>query len=235
MATTFVVADSHCFYLGTIPVTTTSIIAPALRREPSNICQFATQLAQTQAIVASGGETGIIFLGDSITQGWSWIGDTWARTWAPRKSLNYGIGGDQTGHLLLRLQSGLLDGLQPSAVVQLIGVNNCWGRPDPLEVVGGIDACLAAIRVVQPRVRVLSVGILPCDQGCAYVDPIVRSINDQLPAIAARHQADFRDVGQIFRETDSSVKAGITTDGCHLSPAGYQLLSAGILAWLEAG
>lgn len=209
----------------------TNATTPQLRREPSVICHFATQLAQTQAVAASGGETGVVFLGDSITQGWAWVGDTWGSTWVPRKSLNFGIGGDQTGHLLFRLQNGLLDGLKPQAVVQLIGVNNCWSQPADDEVAAGIDACLAAVRTVQPTVRLLTLGVLPLDQGCAHLDPLVRRINARLPASAQRHGSDFRDVGDVLRSSNGAVLPGITTDGCHLHPAGYAKLCAEVLAW----
>ncbi len=41
--------------------------------------------------------TQIVFIGDSITDGWSSIGkDVWNKYYAPRGAYNYGIAGDQT-------------------------------------------------------------------------------------------------------------------------------------------
>ena len=50
------------------------------------------------------GEGDVIFLGDSITQGWEGAGKkAWADNFTPLKAVNLGIGGDQTGHILWRI------------------------------------------------------------------------------------------------------------------------------------
>src|SRR5690242_16347790 len=62
------------------------------------------------------GSIDLLFLGDSITQGWA-ENDVWKRHYAPRNAANFGIGGDRTQHLLWRIENGELDGLTPRAVV----------------------------------------------------------------------------------------------------------------------
>ena len=70
-------------------------------------------------------EKRILFLGDSITQGWAGAGkDVWAQKWAPLKAANFGIGGDRTEHVLWRLGHGNFDGLSPKLIVLMIGTNN---------------------------------------------------------------------------------------------------------------
>ena len=57
--------------------------------------------------IVAKGEGDVIFLGDSITQGWEGAGKkAWARHFAPLKPVNLGIGGDQTGHVLWRITEG---------------------------------------------------------------------------------------------------------------------------------
>jgi hypothetical protein len=65
----------------------------------------------------------IAFLGDSITQGW---GDSMAfqASFGRYRPLNLGIGGDQTQHVLWRIEHGALGGVRPRLLVVLIGVNN---------------------------------------------------------------------------------------------------------------
>src|SRR5262249_1763841 len=65
----------------------------------------------------------LLFLGDSITQGWN-DNEAWKRHYGPRKAANFGIGGDRTEHVLWRLENGTIDGLSPRAVVLMIGTNN---------------------------------------------------------------------------------------------------------------
>jgi hypothetical protein len=65
-------------------------------------------------------ETGaVVFLGDSITQGWNSI----ARIFPDIKVVNRGIGGDTTRGVLYRLNADVL-ALKPAAVVLLIGIND---------------------------------------------------------------------------------------------------------------
>src|ERR1039457_3086156 len=51
---------------------------------------------------AQAGNVDLLFLGDSITQGWNGGKETWNRYYAPRKAANFGIGGDKTEHVLDR-------------------------------------------------------------------------------------------------------------------------------------
>ena len=62
------------------------------------------------------GEGDVIFLGDSITQGWEGRKKAWDENFAPFKPVNLGIGGDQTGHVLWRITEGKeLEPLKPKA------------------------------------------------------------------------------------------------------------------------
>ena len=57
-------------------------------------------------------EPDVLWVGDSLIQH---LGNTdiWEKSFAPLHSLNFGIGGDRTEHLLWRLQNGELSGLAP--------------------------------------------------------------------------------------------------------------------------
>jgi len=48
------------------------------------------------------GNIDLLFLGDSITQGWGNNG-VWKRFDGPRHAANFGIGGDRAQHVLWRL------------------------------------------------------------------------------------------------------------------------------------
>src|SRR5262245_10626118 len=58
------------------------------------------------------GNVDLIYVGDSITQGWEGAGkDVWAKFYGKRNAVNLGIGGDQTQHVLWRLENGNVDGI----------------------------------------------------------------------------------------------------------------------------
>ena len=88
---------------------------------------------------AQAGNVDLLFLGDSITQGWSGAAKTWDRFYGPRKAANFGIGGDRTEHVLWRIQNGELKGIEPKVVVLMIGTNNASGST-PDEIAQGVTA-----------------------------------------------------------------------------------------------
>src|SRR5687767_5743695 len=67
------------------------------------------------------GDVELLFLGDSITQGWRNNGkEVWNDAFGQYKTANFGIGGDRTQHVLWRITNGELDGIKPKVVVLMI-------------------------------------------------------------------------------------------------------------------
>ena len=98
-----------------------SAIVPAPRSSPTNwVARHEGFLAEARQ-----GNFDLVFIGDSITDGWRNRGlQVWTKSYAPRPELNLGIGGDRTQHVLWRIQHGELDGWKPKAVVLMIGSNH---------------------------------------------------------------------------------------------------------------
>ena len=71
------------------------------------------------------GNVDLLFIGDSITQGWEGAGKAaWSEKYGKRNAVNLGIGGDRTQHVLWRLDNGNIDGIKPKLAVLMIGTNN---------------------------------------------------------------------------------------------------------------
>src|SRR5262249_2849509 len=75
------------------------------------------------------GNVDLIFIGDSITQGWE--GESpkggkkiWEEFYGKRNAVNLGIGGDRTQHVLWRLDHGNIENIKPKLAVLMIGTNN---------------------------------------------------------------------------------------------------------------
>src|ERR1035437_140848 len=93
------------------------------------------------------GVINLVFVGDSITDGWRGGGQgIWTKNFAPYKALNLGISGDSTQHVIWRLQHGELDGYQARLFVIMIGTNNGDSAPD---VAAGIQAIASEIKTKQ--------------------------------------------------------------------------------------
>lgn len=114
----------------------------------------------------------LIFIGDSITHQFGGTktpgGDgcrdygiaSWNKYYAPRKAVNMGFSGDQTGHVLWRLKNGELDGIAPKVAVLMIGTNNARAHT-PEQVAGAIGAIIETIHEKSPQTQVLLLGVFP--------------------------------------------------------------------------
>ena len=103
-------------------------------------------LAASQAV---GDECKLVFLGDSITEGWGGEGKAlWEEHYGrPYKALNLGIGGDEVQHVTWRVQHGEVDAINPECAVILIGTNNIGNVGHKAEpIAAGIRLLLDELR-----------------------------------------------------------------------------------------
>ncbi|CAC5400669.1 PAFAH1B2_3 [Mytilus coruscus] len=103
-------------------------------------------------------EPEVVFIGDSLIQHMQ-FSEIWVKMFQPLHSLNFGIGGDQTQHVLWRVENGEMDDVQPKVVVLLVGTNN-YDHTDK-EVTEGILAIVKAIQERQSQVQIIVLGIPP--------------------------------------------------------------------------
>ncbi len=167
----------------------------------------------------------LLFVGDSITEGWLADGRaTWDRAYAPRHPFNLGISGDETQHVLWRLDHGEIDGLYPKAVVLLIGTNNLGnGGHTPGQTAAGVAAVVDRLRAKLPASPVLLLGVLP--RGADADDPLRRAtlaVNHLIAPLGQRPGVTYLDLGDRFLRPDGVLPTAVMPDALHLSPAAYQ-------------
>lgn len=194
------------------------------------------KLAEIRAHRDAGRRVDLVFLGDSITQGWENEGQAaWAQHFAKHHAVALGFGGDRTENLLWRLQHGELDGMAPKAIVMMIGTNNTGERlEDPALTVAGIQANLDEIRKRQPQARVLLLALFPRGE---KPDDLTRRhnarINALLPALADGRRVVFLDIGRALMNSDGTLSKDILPDYLHLSPQGYEIWARSLEAPLN--
>ncbi|RZI98069.1 MAG: 1,4-beta-D-glucan glucohydrolase, partial [Rubrivivax sp.] len=197
------------------------------------------KLAEIKAHRDAGRNIDLVFMGDSITEGWERAGKAvFAEHFAKYNAVALGFGGDRTESLLWRLQHGEIDGMAPKAIVMLIGTNNTGERmEDPARTVAGIRANLEEIKKRQPQAKVLLLALLPRDE---KPDGLMRQhnakINALMPALADGKQVVFLDVGPSLTNPDGTLSKDILPDWLHLSPQGYEIwarrLDTALTPWL---
>lgn len=207
-------------------------VAPADKPDPRDVPRHKEFLKK----VASG-EGDVVFLGDSITQGWEGNGKkAWADTFAPFKPVNLGIGGDRTGHVLWRITEGKeLEPLKPKLAVIMIGTNNT-GAHSAEQIAGGIKAILDELRKQKPEMKILLLGVFPRGPNAKGVDvvaadklnPKIKAINDLISKYADDKMVFYKDINKEFLNADGGLDRKIMYDMLHLSPEGYAIWAKAI-------
>ena len=180
------------------------------------------------------GPCDIAFIGDSITQGWEGPGkNVWTNFYGNRKCLNFGVGGDQTQHVLWRFENGQIDGIKPKAAVLMIGTNNSnknrAGVEDysEEEILEGVQAIVKQIRSRLPETKLLVVGIFPRAKTFTTQRGKILQINQALAKVADGNMIHYVDFGSQLIEADGSISKQIMPDALHLTEKGYTI-------WAEA-
>ena len=171
------------------------------------------------------GDADVIFLGDSITQGWERNGkEAWDKNFAPLKAVNLGIGGDQTGHVLWRITEGKeLDPIKPKVAVIMIGTNN-MGRNSAEEIAGGVKAIVGELRKQKPEMKILLLGIFPRSaKSTDMVRDKIKATNAMISKLDDGKHVFYKDIGAKFLEPDGTLDKKIMYDLLHLTPAGYEI------------
>ena len=170
---------------------------------------------------AKKGHVDLLFLGDSITQGWH-DNDVWKRFYGLRHAANFGIGGDQTQHVLWRIRHGELDGIHPRVVVLMIGTNNV-GSNSADEIAQGITAIIKDLRQKLPETRILLLGVFPRGEKPNPGREKIEEVNRQIRGLDDGSHVTYLDIGKAFLNPDGSISREIMPDFLHLTARGYRI------------
>jgi lysophospholipase L1-like esterase len=199
------------------------------------------QLVVLQRAKDNPGPCDVVFIGDSITQGWEGPGkNVWTNYYGPRKCLNFGVGGDRTEHVLWRFEQGQLDGLKPKAAVLMIGTNNSNNNRDGTEqyttsdILEGVQAIVKQIRERLPDTKLILMDIFPRGKTFSAQRGKLLQINQALEKLADDKTIFYVDIGSQLIEADGSISTGMMRDALHPGEKGYEIWAAAIEPKLKA-
>ena len=173
-------------------------------------------------------EPDIIFIGDSIVEYYplqELLGTT-------KTIVNRGIRGYQTGLLLDNLDAHLY-GDAVDQIVILIGTNDI-GKDIPMsQTLTNLESVIQTISRDYPLSQIKLVSILPVNEGEDFKQTVYIRTNEKIKAwnqayqdlASAYMQVEYIPVFDSFLDEAGQLKPTYTTDGLHLSVAGYQVLS----------
>ncbi len=172
---------------------------------------------------------GLLFLGDSITQGWSYrnfLGkEVWQVNFDRYDPANFGVGGDRTEHLIWRLTNGEIRGIQPRAVVLLIGTNNT-GTHSARQIAAGIRKNIEIIQSQLPGAQILLLGILPRADSAAKMN-VIRAVNGNISTLDNGHSLRCLDVSKAIPNFNlDEFNRLYLRDKLHLNSQGYKKVAS---------
>ncbi|HTG45596.1 MAG TPA: platelet-activating factor acetylhydrolase IB subunit [Verrucomicrobiae bacterium] len=172
----------------------------------------------------------LVFIGDSITQGWEGEGKkVWADHYTKYHAVNLGIGGDRTQHVLWRLENGNLEGLSPKAAVVMIGTNNSNGEDNTVEqIAGGVQAIVEKLRQKLPETKIILVAIFPRGENPNPQRGKILQVNQIIRKLADGQNVLWADFGSKFVNEQGQISREIMPDYLHLTSAGYEIWAKSI-------
>ena len=181
---------------------------------------------------AKQGNVGLLFLGDSITAGWTTKAkDVFDREYAQYHPANFGIGGDHVNGVLWRVLNGELDGISPKLIVLMIGTNNSASNTGD-EIAAGVEHLIKGIREKSPTSKILLLGMLPrgprddkpvTAAAAAARMRVIRTANDRLKKLDNGTTLRYLDVGHAFLDKDGKIPKDLMPDQLHPNKKGYEL------------
>ena len=171
----------------------------------------------------------LLMIGDSITHSWEKAGrSVWDKFYSDRNAFGIGFSGDQTEHVLWRLQNGEIDGITPKVAVVMIGTNNTREMRAAVNTAAGIKRVVVEILLRSPETKVLLLGIFPRDEKPDSNKRVRnREINQIIERLNDEERVWYLDIGDRFLDKDGVLHKSVMHDFLHPGTSGYRI-------WAEA-
>jgi lysophospholipase L1-like esterase len=176
------------------------------------------------------GNPRVVFLGDSITDGWRLN-----EYFSDRDFVNRGIGGQVTGEMLGRLKADVVD-LKPAALLVLAGTNDI-ARGTPLETIQNNLTMIADLAEAH-KIKPLFASLLPVSdyhrqQTKRRPPETIRALNDWIRRFCALRNLVYVDYYSQLVDASGFLKADYADDGLHPNPGGYRMMAPVALEAIE--
>lgn len=170
------------------------------------------------------GENRVVFMGDSITEGWH------LDQFFPGKPyINRGISGQTTPQMVLRFHQDVID-LKPRVVTILAGTNDIAGNtgPETLEQIEDNLAAMAEMAAAN-HIRVVLCSITPAfdypwKPGLTPA-PKIDAINAWMKTYAEEKGYIYVDYHSPMKDAEDGLPPSLSKDGVHPLPAGYAVMA----------
>lgn len=171
------------------------------------------------------GEDRVVFMGNSITEGWKDINPDFFKD---RSYIDRGISGQTTPQMLVRFRADVVN-LKPKVVVILAGTNDIAGNtgPSTLEMIEDNLASMSEIAGAN-NIKVVLCSVLPVydypwSPGLKPAQKIV-DLNKWIKEYAAKNNLAYADFFTPMADERNGLKKEYSEDGVHPNLEGYKIM-----------
>jgi lysophospholipase L1-like esterase len=178
-------------------------------------------------------EARVVFMGDSITDGWQQ--PRYGGFFPGKPYVDRGISGQTTPQMLLRFRRDVID-LQPKAVVILAGTNDIAGNTGPMtnEEIQGNLASMSELAHAH-NIKVVFSSVTPVSeyhvanpravpQTTARPMARITAMNEWMKSYAAAHGDVYLDYFSAMIDDKGLMKTELTEDDLHPNAKGYAIM-----------
>lgn len=216
----------------------------SMSRSSLNICSFiflificANTLAQdganpdrysdenTKVVSTSKSEETVVFMGNSITEGWKLVSPGF---FSSRPYINRGISGQSTPQMLRRFSDDVISP-RPAAIVIMAGVNDIAGSTDP-SILKKVEKNLVSMAEMarENGIKVVLCSVLPVHNFTLYPDckpdEEIPVLNSMIKSYAEKNGFIYLDYFSSMVDERNGLKDEYTYDGIHPNKAGYKVM-----------
>lgn len=170
------------------------------------------------------GEDRVVFMGDSITQGWHLDA-----SFPGKPYINRGISGQTSPQMLVRFRQDVIE-LKPKVVIILAGTNDVAGNTGPMTPEQTEDnlATMADLATAN-GIRVVLCSVLPAFDFPWHPGqepaPKIAALNNWIRAYAAQKGYPYVDYYSAMKDDRGGLPPTLSKDGVHPLPAGYAVMA----------
>jgi len=172
----------------------------------------------------------LVFLGDSIIQGW---GDNFKGTFGKTKVANRGISGDTTRGMLYRMPEDVL-ALNPSGVVLLMGTNDLEEGATPEMIAGNLKLIINALKESNKEMPIILCNVFPSHEKMRRPTEQIKKINALYAAVVKGDPQVIQiNTWAMFADEKGNAREAEFPDLLHPNATGFEMWADTLYPVLE--
>ena len=205
-----------------------SILMYSQQYDPSTDWAFLTKYAQdNQELISSKAKIDVVFMGNSITEGWNYIEPEFFKN---NHYVNRGIGGQTSSQMVLRFYQDVIL-LNPKVVIILTGINDIAANQGPTSnemIQHNIKAMVDMAHAHNLKIIICS--ILPANRFSwrPTINPTQRvlEMNHWIEQFCSDKKIYFCNYVPSLTDANNGLRNDLGEDGVHPNKKGYEIMKS---------